>query len=201
MIKEVDFESSIQDSFLEYAKSVAQERSIIDVRDGLKYGLRQGLYDQYSNKLTSDKPYKKALKSVAAATSQSYVHGDAAIYDTFVRAAKPWAYRYLLEDAQGSVGSPCAPDDHTASRYLELRASELANYLFDGLKKNAVGDEWYDNYDNSERIPSVFPSIGFWNIVNGCTGIAVSMSTSIRTFNLREVNGALIKLIKNPNVS
>ena len=201
MIKEVDFEASIQDSFLEYAKSVAQERSIIDVRDGLKYGLRQGLYAQYSNKLTSDKPYKKALKSVAAATSQSYVHGDAAIYDTFVRAAKPWAYRYLLEDAQGSVGSPCAPDDHTASRYLELRASELANYLFDGLKKNAVGDEWYDNYDNSERIPSVFPSIGFWNIVNGCTGIAVSMSTSIPTFNLREVNGALIKLIKNPNVS
>ena len=201
MIKEVDFEASIQDSFLEYAKSVAQERSIIDVRDGLKYGLRQGLYAQYSNKLTSDKPYKKALKSVAAATSQSYVHGDAAIYDTFVRAAKPWAYRYLLEDAQGSVGSPCAPDDHTASRYLELRASELANYLFDGLKKNAVGDEWYDNYDNSERIPSVFPSIGFWNIVNGCTGIAVSMSTSIPTFNLREVNGALIKLIKNPNIS
>ena len=126
---------------------------------------------------------------------------DAAIYDTFVRAAKPWAYRYLLEDAQGSVGSPCAPDDHTASRYLELRSSELANYLFDGLKKNAIGDEWYDNYDNSERIPSVFPSIGFWNIVNGCTGIAVSMSTSIPTFNLREVNGALIKLIKNPNVS
>lgn len=201
MIKEVDFETSIQDSFLEYAKSVAQERSIIDVRDGLKYGLRQGLYAQYSNKLTSDKPYKKALKSVAAATSQSYVHGDAAIYDTFVRAAKPWAYRYLLEDAQGSVGSPCAPDDHTASRYLELRSSELANHLFDGLKKNAIGDEWYDNYDNSERIPSVFPSIGFWNIVNGCTGIAVSMSTSIPTFNLREVNGALIKLIKNPNVS
>ena len=126
---------------------------------------------------------------------------DAAIYDTFVRAAKPWAYRYLLEDAQGSVGSPCAPDDHTASRYLELRASELANYLFDGLKKNAIGDEWYDNYDNSERIPSVFPSIGFWNIVNGCTGIAVSMSTSIPTFNLREVNGALIKLIKNPDIS
>ena len=201
MIKEVDFEASIQDSFLEYAKSVAQERSIIDVRDGLKYGLRQGLYAQYSNKLTNDKPYKKALKSVAAATSQSYVHGDVAIYDTFVRAAKPWAYRYLLEDAQGSVGSPCAPDDHTASRYLELRASELANYLFDGLKKNAIGDEWYDNYDNSERIPSVFPSIGFWNIVNGCTGIAVSMSTSIPTFNLREVNGALIKLIKNPNAT
>ena len=58
---------------------------------------------------------------------------DAAIYDTFVRAAKPWAYRYLLEDAQGSVGSPCAPDDHTASRYLELRSSELANYLFENV--------------------------------------------------------------------
>lgn len=198
MIKQVDFTQSIQDAFLLYGASVAQERSIADVRDGLKIGLRQGLYAQYSNKLTSDKPYKKALKSVAAATSQSYTHGDQAIYDTFVRTAKPWAARYLLEDAQGAVGSPCAPDDHTASRYLEMRTSKLSDWFFKGLKKNAIGDEWYWNYDDSEKIPSVFPSIGYWNIVNGCTGIAVAMSTSVPSLNLREVNAALVKLINNP---
>lgn len=200
MNKSVDFTQSIQDAFLRYGASVAQERSIADVRDGLKIGLRQGLYAQYTNKLTSDKPYKKALKSVAAATSQSYTHGDQAIYDTFVRTAKPWAVRYLLEDAQGSIGSPCAPDDHTASRYLEMRASKLSNYFFQGLKKNAVGNEWYWNYDDSEKIPSVFPSIGYWNIVNGCTGIAVAMSTSVPSLNIREVNAALVKLIKNPEI-
>lgn len=75
MIYEVNFERSIQDAFLEYGAAVAQDRAIVDVRDALKPGLRQGLYAQYSNKLTHDKPYKKALKSVAAATSQSYVHG------------------------------------------------------------------------------------------------------------------------------
>lgn len=198
MIKQVDFTQSIQDAFLLYGASVAQERSIADVRDGLKIGLRQGLYAQYSNKLTHDKPYKKALKSVAAATSQSYVHGDQAIYDSFVRAAKPWATRYLLEDAQGAVGSPCAPDDHTASRYLEMRSSKLADWFFKGLKKNAIGEEWYNNYDDTEKIPGVFPSIGYWNIVNGCIGIAVAMSTSVPPLNLREVNTALVKLIQNP---
>lgn len=122
------------------------------------------------------------------------------MYDTFVRTAKPWAVRYLLEDAQGAVGSPCAPDDHTASRYLEMRASELSGYFFKGLKKNAIGDEWYDNYDDTEKIPGVFPSIGYWNLVNGCQGIAVAMSTSIPTFNLKEVNAALVKLIRNPEI-
>ncbi len=200
MLYEVNFEKSIQDAFLEYGSSVAQDRAIVDVRDALKPGLRQGLYAQYSNKLTHDKPYKKALKSVAAATSQSYTHGDSAMYDTFVRTAKPWAVRYLLEDAQGAVGSPCAPDDHTASRYLEMRASELSSYFFKGLKKNAIGEEWYDNYDDTEKIPGVFPSIGYWNLVNGCQGIAVAMSTSIPTFNLREVNAALVRLIRDPNV-
>lgn len=130
--------------------------------------------------------------------SLCYVHGDAAMYDAFIRSAKPWAYRYPLEEAQGSTGSPCSPDDHSAARYVEMRSGELADYFFEGLKKNAVA-EWYDNYDDTEKIPSVLPSIGFWNIVNGCSGIAVAMATSVPQFNLREVNNALIKLIENPN--
>lgn len=199
MIYETDFQKSIENAFLEYGASVAQERSIPDVRDGLKIGLRQGLYSQFYSKLTHKNKFQKAQKSVAAAMSLCYVHGDAAMYDTFIRAAKPFAYRYPIEEAQGAYGTPVAPDDHSAPRYVEMRSSELADYFFEGLKKDAV-DEWYWNYDDTEKIPSVLPSIGFWNIVNGCSGIAVAMATSVPQFNLREVNEALIKIIENPDV-
>ena len=199
MIYETDFQKSIENAFLEYGASVAQERSIPDVRDGLKIGLRQGLYSQFFNKLTHKNKFQKAQKSVAAAMSLCYVHGDAAMYDTFIRAAKPFAYRYPIEEAQGAYGTPVAPDDHSASRYVEMRSGEIADFFFEGLKKNAV-DEWYWNYDDTEQIPSVLPSIGFWNVVNGCSGIAVAMATSVPQFNLREVNEALIKIIENPDV-
>ena len=201
MLKEVDFQSTIENAFLTYGASVAQERSIPDVRDGLKIGLRQGLYAQYSNKITHKDKYQKAQKSVAAAMNQSYVHGDAAMYDTLIRAARPWSYRYPLEDVQGNFGKPSSPDSHAAARYVEMRSGELADYFFDGLKKNAIGEQWYMNYDDTEQIPAVFPSIGFWNLVNGCSGIAVAMATSVPQFNLKEVNNALIKIIKDPTVS
>ena len=199
MIYETDFQKSIEDAFLAYGASVAQERAIPDVRDMIKIGLRQGLYAQYSNKLTYKDKFQKAQKSVAAAMSQSYVHGDAAMYDTFIRAARPWSYRYPLEAVQGNFGNPTSPDSHAAARYVEMKAAEISNLLFDGLKKKAIGDQYYNNYDDTELIPSVFPSIGYWNIVNGCSGIAVALATSVPSFNLREVNEALIKLIKDPN--
>ena len=199
MIYDIDFQKAIEGAFLEYGASVAQERSVADVRDGLKIGLRQGLYSQYHSKLTHSHKFQKAQKSVAAAMSLCYVHGDAAMYDTFIRAAKPWAFRYPLEEAQGAYGSPAAPDDHSAARYVEMRSSELADYLFAGLKKNAV-KEWYNNYDDTERIPSVLCPIGFWPLINGCQGIAVSFSTSSPQYNLREVNAALEKLILNPDI-
>ena len=166
----------------------------------LKIGLRQGLYAQFTNKLTHKDKFQKAQKSVAAAMAQSYVHGDVAMYDTFIRAARPWSYRYPVEDVQGSFGNPSSPDSHAAARYVEMRSGEMADFFFAGLKKNAIGDQWYSNYDDTELIPSVFPSIGFWNIVNGCSGIAVAMATSVPQFNLKEVNEALIKIIQNPTV-
>lgn len=196
----VNIQESLEAAFLEYGASVAQERSIADIRDGLKIGLRQGLYSQFYNKLTSKYKFQKAQKSVAAAMSLCYVHGDASMYKSFIRAAKPWSFRYPLEEAQGSYGTQCGPDTESAARYVEMRSNELADYFFTGLKKNAV-DEWYDNYDDTEKIPAVLPSIGFWNIINGCTGIAVGMATSCPQFNLKEVNSAIIKLIKNPNAS
>lgn len=171
MIYEADFQKSIEDAFLAYGASVAQERAIPDVRDMLKIGLRQGLYAQYTNKLTYKDKILKAQKSVAAAMSQSYVHGDVAMYDTFIRAARPWSYRYPLEYVQGNYGNPSSPDSHAASRYVEMKAAEISDILFAGLKKNVIGDQWYPNYDDTEQIPAVFPSIGYWNIVNGCSGM------------------------------
>ncbi len=200
MIRNVDFQQTVETAFLKYGASVAQERALPDVRDFLKIGLRQGLYAQYTNKLTHKDKFQKAQKSVAAAMTQSYVHGDVAMYDALIRAARPWSTHYPLEDVQGSYGNPSSPDSHAAARYVEMRASELSDYLFNGLKKDAI-KEWYWNYYDSEQIPSVFPSIGYWNIVNGCSGIAVAMATSVPQFNLKEVNNALIKIINNPNVS
>ena len=200
MIYETDFQKQIENAFLVYASSVAQERAIPDARDFLKIGLRQGLYAQFSNKITHKDKFQKAQKSVAAAMAQSYVHGDVAMYDTFIRTARPWSYRYPIEEVQGNYGNPSSPDSHAAARYVEMRAGEMADYFFAGLKKNAIGEQWYSNYDDTEMIPSVFPSIGFWNIVNGCSGIAVAMATSVPQFNLREVNEALIKIIQNPDV-
>ena len=200
MIYETDFQKQIEGAFLTYAASVAQERAIPDARDFLKIGLRQGLYAQFSNKITHKDKFQKAQKSVAAAMAQSYVHGDVAMYDTFIRTARPWSYRYPIEEVQGNYGNPSSPDSHAAARYVEMRAGEMADYFFTGLKKNAIGEQWYSNYDDTEMIPSVLPSIGFWNIVNGCSGIAVAMATSVPQFNLREVNEALIKIIQNPNV-
>lgn len=201
MIYETDFQKQIEGAFLTYAASVAQERAIPDARDFLKIGLRQGLYAQFSNKITHKDKFQKAQKSVAAAMAQSYVHGDVAMYDTFIRTARPWSYRYPIEEVQGNYGNPSSPDSHAAARYVEMRAGEMADYFFTGLKKNAIGEQWYSNYDDTEMIPSVFPSIGFWNIVNGCSGIAVAMATSVPQFNLREVNEALIKIIQDPDVS
>ena len=200
MIYETDFQKTIENAFLAYGASVAQDRAIPDVRDFLKPGLRQGLYAQYSNKLTYKDKFQKAQKSVASAMTQSYVHGDSAIYDVFIRAARPWSYRYPLEAVQGNYGNPTSPDSHAAARYVEMKAAEISNILFDGLKKNAIGDEYSPNYDDTEMIPNVFPSIGFWNIVNGCSGIAVALASSVPQFNISEVNKALIKIIKDQNV-
>lgn len=201
MIKNVDFQQTIENAFLKYGASIAQERSLPDVRDMLKIGLRQGLYAQFTNKLTHKDKFQKAQKSVAAAMSQSYVHGEVAMYDALIRAARPWSSRYALEDVQGSYGNPSSPDSHAAPRYVEMRASEVSDYFFNGLRKNAIGSQWYMNYDDTEEIPLVFPSIGYWNIVNGCTGIAVAMATSVPQFNLKEVNEALIRIIRDPTVT
>ena len=199
MIIEKDFQKTIEDSFLEYASYVAIDRALPDARDMLKVGARQILYSQYKEKLTHDKPFKKAQKTVAAAMSLAYVHGDASAYGTAIRMGKPFIFRYPLEDIQGAYGNPCASDNHSASRYVEMRSSELAKVFTEDIDKNTIS-KWVNNYDDTEKIPTVFCSKGFYNIVNGCSGIGVTLATSIPQFNLKEVNNALIKLLRNPNI-
>lgn len=196
----VDFLETMETAFTQYAGAVLLERALPDARDGLKLGARQGLYAQFSSNLTYDKPIKKMQKSVSAGMAQSYCHGDTSLYNTLMRMGKPFAVRYLLQDIQGSVGDLVKRDNHAASRYVEGRLSKLGGLLFEGIKKNAIA-RWVDNYDDTEKIPSVLPSPFFYNIINGSLGIGVGLATSIPCFNLTEVNAAFVKLIKDPNAT
>lgn len=196
---EYDINQIIKDDFLEYAGHVMQERSVPDARDGLKDGARKILYIQYKDKNTHTKNFIKGAAAVGQAMKMGYLHGDASAYGTLVRMGKQYAYPYPFEELQGNVGNQVSPDNHASMRYLELRQSELASYLFKGIDKNTI-DEWYDNYANTMQLPRVLPSIGIYAIIEGLNGIAVGLSTSYPSTNLREVNDAIIRLMKNPDI-
>lgn len=194
---ERDAKEIFEEEFLEYAGYNLQRRAIPDVRDGLKWGARKLLHSQSLIHLTYDKPYKKAAKSVAQATSFSYLNGDASAYGTFIRMAKPFAYRVPLQDANGNFGTIISPNDHAASRYVELRGSEAAAALLKDIDKDTI-TEWEETYDREGQFPKVLPAKGFWNGVNGCISIGSGMSSSLPPLNLIEVNEAMIKLLWNP---
>ena len=195
---DVDICETIRDDFLEYAGHVMQERSIPDARDGLKDGARKILYSQYHNKNDYKHNFVKGQAATGRVLIDGFLHGDASAYSTLVRMGKPYAVPYVFEEIQGNGGNQTNPDSHAAGRYLEIRQSELASYLFKGIEKNAI-NEWYWNYSNTLELPRVLPTIGIYPIVNGLSGISVGLSTSIPSTNLREVNEAIIKLIKNPD--
>ena len=195
-----DITNVLSDSYLEYASYNIQRRAIPDSRDGLKWGARQLLYSQALGGFTYDKPFKKAIKSVSQAMGFCYVHGDASAYGTFIRMAKPFAYRYPLQEANGNYGTLIDPEDHSASRYVELRGSHLAALALQDIKKETI-TEWEDTYDLEGQFPKVLPCKGIWLGVNGCISIGSGMSCSIPPTNLKEVNNVLIKLIDNPNLS
>lgn len=193
-----DLTETLSTSFLDYAAYTIQRRAIPDVRDGLKFSARQLLHALWHEGVVYNKPFKKGSK-VAGLATFSYCHGDASAYGSYVRMAKPFSNNVCLMEGQGNVGTLINPDDHASSRYLELREAKVTSILFQGLKKNTI-TEWEDTYDNLDKFPLVLPSIGYWNICNPCQGIATSCATSIPGFNLREVNSALVKLIKNPEI-
>lgn len=197
-VKEIDLAKEMKTSFLSYAMSVIVARALPDVRDGMKPVHRRILFAMDELGVASDKPYKKSARIVGDVMGKYHPHGDSAIYDSMVRMAQNFSYRYPLVDGQGNFGSVDG-DGAAAMRYTEARMSKIAMELLRDLGKNTV--DFQDNYDGSEKEPIVLPC-RFPNIlVNGATGIAVGMATNIPPHNLNEVVDGILALIKNPEIS
>ena len=195
----LDFEDVIKESFTQYAGAVIQSRALVDVRDCIKPSARQVYYSLFTDKFTSDKPFKKTLKAIGSAM-RFYIHGDASCEGIIMRSGQPFAMRYPLIEIEGSYGTLTETGNWAASRYTSSRLSNISNYLLKDTNKETI-DEWIDNYDDTEQYPRVLSSLGYYNIVNGSTGIAVGLASSIPQFNLKEVNNALIKLLLDENIS
>lgn len=195
----MSLKETLEQSFETYAGMTIRDRAICDARDCLKPGARMSMYAQFIEKITPDKPHKKSQKSVAAAMDHFYVHGDLSLYPLFARLGKSWAMRYVLEDFQGNTGTIEESSNEAASRYTEMRLAPLAMNLFTNIEKDTIS-KWHESYSGEEEYPSVLPSVGFYNIVNGTSGIATAISSSIPQFNLREVNEAMIKLLYNKDI-
>lgn len=188
----------IEDSFRDYAGAVLQSRALVDVRDMCKPSARQIFYCMYTDKMTHNKPIQKTLKAIGSAT-RMYLHGDSSALGIIMRAGQPFAFRYPLIEVEGSFGNLMESGNYASPRYTASRLSALAAYLFQDIEKETV-EEWEDNYDETEKYPRVLPSKGFYNIVNGTLGIGVGAASSIPTFNLKEVNEALVKLLWNKDL-
>lgn len=187
----------IEESFTQYAGAVLQSRALVDVRDCLKPSSRQIFYSMSQRKLTHKNGFKKTTNAIGMAMADYYIHSDSSAEGIIMRAGQPFAMRYPLIEVEGSYGNLMASGNWAAPRYTASRLSEFSDILFEGIKKDTVLD-WRDNYDDTKQYPAVLPSIGFYNIVNGTMGIGIGAASSIPSFNLKEVNEAIIKLIENP---
>ena len=189
----------IKESFAQYAGAVLQSRALIDVRDCLKPSARQIFYSMNLNKLTYSKPFKKTNNAVGLAMADFYVHGDASCEGVIMRAGQHFAMRYPLVEVEGNYGNLIESGNWAAPRYTESRLSSFSNLLFSDIEKEVI-QEWRNNYDDTKQYPSVLASKGFYNIVNGTVGIGVGAAASIPSFNLSEVNNAMVKLLQNPDI-
>ncbi len=185
-------------SYIEYAMSVIVGRALPDVRDGLKPVHRRILYTMYEGGLTSDKPFKKSATCVGDVLGHYHPHGDASVYDAMVRLAQDFSMRYVLVDGHGNFGSVDG-DPPAAYRYTEARLSKIANEMLRDIDKDTV--DWDPNFDESRKEPRVLPARFPNLLVNGSSGIAVGMATNIPPHNLREVIGACICVLDNPDAT
>lgn len=203
--KELDADMEVRDiskemrtSFLEYAMSVIVSRALPDVRDGLKPVHRRILYGMNELGITPDKSHKKSARIVGDVMGKYHPHGDKAIYESMVRMAQDFSYRYPLVDGHGNFGSVDG-DGAAAMRYTEARMSKMALEMLRDINKDTV--DYHDNYDGSEREPDVLPARFPNLLVNGASGIAVGMATNIPPHNLTEVISALHILMNNPDAT
>ncbi len=194
-ITESELVGEMQKSYIEYAMSVIVGRALPDVRDGLKPVHRRILYTMYEGGLTSDKPFKKSATCVGDVLGHYHPHGDASVYDAMVRLAQDFSMRYMLVDGHGNFGSVDG-DPPAAYRYTEARLSKISNEMLRDIDKETV--DWDPNFDESRKEPRVLPSRFPNLLVNGSSGIAVGMATNIPPHNLREVIGACIEVLDNP---
>ena len=185
-------------SYIEYAMSVIVGRALPDVRDGLKPVHRRILYAMYEDNLTSDKPFKKSATCVGDVLGRYHPHGDASVYDALVRLAQDFSMRYTLVDGHGNFGSVDG-DPPAAYRYTEARLSKISNEILRDIEKDTV--DWDPNFDESRKEPRVLPCRFPNLLVNGSSGIAVGMATNIPPHNLREVIGACICVLDDPNAT
>ncbi len=194
----VGITDELKQSYLDYAMSVIVSRALPDVRDGLKPVHRRVLYAMHELSNEYNKPYKKSARVVGDVIGKYHPHGDTAVYDAIVRLAQPFSMRYMLIDGQGNFGSVDA-DPAAAMRYTEVRMQKLTTKLLTDLDKDTVN--WEDNYDGSERMPSVLPAAIPNLLVNGSTGIAVAMATNMAPHNLTESLNACLAYADNPHIS
>lgn len=193
-----EISQEMRTSFLDYAMSVIVARALPDVRDGLKPVHRRILYGMNELGVTSDKPYKKSARIVGDVMGKYHPHGDLAIYESMVRMAQDFSYRYMLVDGHGNFGSVDG-DQAAAMRYTEARMSKIAHEMVRDMNKDTV--DFIPNYDGEEREPEVLPARFPNLLVNGTTGIAVGMTTNIPTHNLSEVIGAIKILMQNADAT
>ena len=188
----------MENSYIEYAMSVIVGRALPDVRDGLKPVHRRILYAMYEDNLTSDKPFKKSATCVGDVLGRYHPHGDASVYDALVRLAQDFSMRYTLVDGHGNFGSVDG-DPPAAYRYTEARLSKISNEMLRDIEKDTV--DWDPNFDESRKEPRVLPCRFPNLLVNGSSGIAVGMATNIPPHNLREVIGACICVLDDPDAT
>ena len=189
-------EEEMRHSFLDYSMSVIVRRALPDVRDGLKPVHRRILVAMHGLGLQPDRGYKKSATVVGEVLGKYHPHGDTAVYDALVRMVQEFSLRYPLVDGQGNFGS-IDGDSAAAYRYTEARLAAIATELLAEIEKDTV--EWENNYDDRLKEPTVLPSRIPNLLVNGCSGIAVGMSTNVPPHNLGEVAAALRTLVANPD--
>ncbi|ALS77163.1 MULTISPECIES: DNA gyrase subunit A [Planococcus] len=197
-VEEINISTEMRTSFLDYAMSVIVSRALPDVRDGLKPVHRRILYAMHDLGITADKGYKKSARIVGDVIGKYHPHGDSAVYETMVRMAQDFSYRYMLVDGHGNFGSVDG-DSAAAMRYTESKMSKISMELLRDLNKNTV--DYRDNYDGQEKEPIVLPSRFPNLLVNGTSGIAVGMATNIPPHHLGETIDAVLALADNPAIT